>query len=291
MLDKYVYGSSTRQSPENPAAPVVKVFDTQKTVGGAGNVAINIAALGEQVNLFGSYATLGDLSEAVCNATESWNNLTVFNSPSSSKDIVKTRIYSNNAYIARVDEDYEVACSNDNLYSMLNDNLTANSIAILSDYGKGTVKTPQSLIERLTALNCKILVDPKGDLEKYRGATVLKPNLKEFCDWLGFYEVTDVNSLNAGLLEHSRKKLEVEYLIITVGAQGCIVVNEQTVSMYKPIDVKPVDVTGAGDTFIAALAVALHKENSMHKAVTFANKVASISVTKRGTSYVRPNEI
>lgn len=293
MLDQYVYGSSTRQSPENAKAPVVKIFDTHTTVGGAGNVAINVAALGEPVALIGAYSAQGALSKAIAEATVDWHNLTVYSAPNLAKDIVKTRIYSNNEYIVRVDEDHEVDTGGISVSTLLEHRckLSDKSIIVLSDYGKGTVKNPADLINLAYKTNSKILVDPKGDLKKYAGATILKPNLKEFCDWLGFYDSTDINLLNSSILEHSRKELSVEYLIVTLGAEGCIVVNEKTSALYKPLDIKPIDVTGAGDTFIAALAVSLHKDDSMHKAITFANRVASISVTKRGTSYVRSNEI
>jgi ribokinase len=138
-------------------------------------------------------------------------------------------------------------------------------------------------------------VDSKSNLYDFKGATVIKPNLKEFFEWAGIVQPKNpddaITKLHKGLLTSALKELEVDNLIITVGELGCIHVSESSMDMYPALSIKAVDVTGAGDSFIAALAVAMSEGKSIKRSIQFANRVASIAVTKKGTQYVTRNEV
>jgi ribokinase len=103
------------------------------------------------------------------------------------------------------------------------------------------------------------------------------------------YEAT--NKLHRGLLEDAIKQLEVDNLIITLGELGCIHASARSINMYPALPIQAIDVTGAGDTFIAGLAVALSEGKDIKRSIQFANRAASIAVTKKGTQYVERNEV
>lgn len=289
MLDKYIYGSSTRVSPECATAPVIKEYETKTYLGGAGNAALNIKNLQSYVTLF---CAIHDKSE-LHNLLKA-EGLAYYFVKNSSCDVVKTRIYSNGQYLSRLDYDYDVKISEGQLLEKVF--MCNPKLLVISDYNKGTISNPQKFIEKANSLGIKCLVDPKKDLTEYKGSYILKPNLKEFCEWadidISKDEIDTINKLNKNLLIDAVRELQVENLIITLGANGSILAtNKGTIKKTEALPVTSIDVTGAGDSFIAALAVAVKEKNSIIKAVQFATKVAGIAVTKKGTSYVKRNEI
>jgi D-beta-D-heptose 7-phosphate kinase/D-beta-D-heptose 1-phosphate adenosyltransferase len=289
MLDKYIYGSSTRKSPECNTAPVINEYKTETYIGGAGNTALNIKNLGADTTLFCALHKSSYLKDLL--SSEKLNYSSV---PNYCSDVVKTRIYSNGEYLARLDYDYVIDCSEE---ALLNSVFSSNpSLIVISDYAKGTIENPINFISKANKLNIKCLVDPKKNLEAYKGAYVLKPNLKEFCEWadipMSMCETETLNKLSPNLLKEALQTLEVDNLLITLGVNGSLLASNS--GLLKKIDalmVNVVDVTGAGDSFIAALSVAISEKNSLTKAIHFATKVAGIAVTKKGTSYVKRNEI
>jgi len=289
MVDKYIYGSSTRRSPECVTAPVVKEYSTETYIGGAGNTALNIKNLGAETTLLCALQKNSELVDLL-----NKENLNYCSVPNYCKDVLKTRVYSNGEYLARLDYDYLIDCSEETL---INNLFACNpSLIVLSDYNKGTITEPSKIINRAQSLGIFCLVDPKKNLEAYQGAYLLKPNLKEFCAWadidMSNNEDDTLNKLSTNILKEAVKKLRVNNLLITLGSNGCLLVT--ATGLIKKIDALPVnavDVTGAGDSFIAALSVAIMENNSLIKAVHFATKVAGIAVTKKGTSYVKRNEI
>jgi D-beta-D-heptose 7-phosphate kinase/D-beta-D-heptose 1-phosphate adenosyltransferase len=289
MLDKYIYGSSTRKSPECISAPVVKEYSTESFIGGAGNTALNIKNLGANTTLFCALHKNSELTNLL--NKEKLNYLSISNY---SNDVVKTRIYSNGQYLARLDYDYVVDCSENALLEAV---FSSNpSLLVISDYAKGTIENPVNFINKANELGIKCLVDPKKNLEEYKGAYILKPNLKEFCEWadipMSKCEAETLNKLSLNLLKEAVQTLAVDNLLITLGANGSILVTASgEVKKIDALNVNVVDVTGAGDSFIAAIAVAINEKNSLTKAIDFATKVAGIAVTKKGTSYVKRNEI
>lgn len=289
MLDKYIYGSSVRMSPECANAPVIKEYSTENCIGGAGNTALNIKNLESEVTLFCALQNNSQLLELL--KDKKLNYYYVLND---SDDVIKTRIYNNGEYVARLDYDVLVSCCEDALIDELFSRKP--SIIVISDYNKGTISNVSKIIDKANKLGIKTLVDPKKPLEEYRGAYVLKPNLKEFCEWAELDTSLDeediINSINNQLLLKSMEALKVNNLIITLGSNGCLLIDENySIKKIDALPVKALDVTGAGDSFIAALSVSIKEKNNIIKAINFATKVAGIAVTKKGTSYVKRNEI
>ncbi len=288
MIDEYIYGSSTRQSPESSEAPVVVLTDKKRVIGGAGNTALNILHLEAEVELFTSCESGGRTENLL-----SMYDLNYTTTSNKSADIIKTRIYSNGCYIARLDKEEPVVHNEQELVDKL---FAKNpSLIVISDYGKRTISNPETIIAKANSLGIKVLVDTKSNLTKYKGAFLIKPNLKEFIEWAGLDLPDDqeeaINKLTNQILNTARAVLEVENLVITIGDQGCIHVDSYGAKKYATLPNKAIDVTGAGDSFIAGLAVALEEGKGIKRAINFANKVASIAVTKKGTHYVKRNEI
>lgn len=288
IIDEYISGLSYRNSPEYKYAPVISVQSVYRTIGGAGNTALNIKHLGQDVVLYCATNSDGVAMELLIDA-----EIRTVSSVNYEKDIVKSRIYSNNTYLARVDRDTKVSHDEDFLINQLFQK--KQKLIIISDYGKGTVKTPSKIINRANNIGIPVLVDSKSNLSDFKGATILKPNLNEFLEWVNIPQdedtITNINKLNANVLAQAIESLKVDNLLITIGEHGCIHVTKNGAKRYDTPKVPVVDVTGAGDSFIAGLAVAMAEEQTMDKAIIFANKVASVCVTKKGTQYVKHNEI
>jgi D-beta-D-heptose 7-phosphate kinase/D-beta-D-heptose 1-phosphate adenosyltransferase len=288
MLDEYIYGSSVRQSPECDLAPVVVINPPIRCIGGAGNTALNIHNLDGDVKL---YCAVSPDSELFNLLHASGIKYKINNNQSA--DVVKKRIYSNGQYIARLDIDSKIRHYESGLVDAMI--IDAPKIILISDYGKGTVIKPYNIIQRAKDIGAITLVDSKSNLYDFKGATVIKPNLKEFFEWAGIVQPKNpddaITKLHKSLLMSALKELEVDNLIITVGELGCIHVSESSMDMYPALPIKSVDVTGAGDSFIAGLAVAISEGKGFKRAIQFANRVASIAVTKKGTQYVTRNEI
>lgn len=288
MLDEYIYGSSTRQSPECELAPVVVINSPVRSIGGAGNTALNIHYLEGDVKLYCAVSAPSHLAELLrTSGIKQHININL------SPDVVKTRIYSNGQYIARLDIDSKIRHYEQGLVEDLVKDKP--NIVVISDYGKGTINNPSNILKQARDIGAITIVDSKSNLYDFKGATIIKPNLKEFFEWAGIEQPKEleeaINRLHKGLLESALDELEVDNLIITLGEQGCIHVHKSGMHMYPALPIKSVDVTGAGDSFIAGLAVAISEGKEIKRAIKFANKVASIAVTKKGTQYVTRNEI
>jgi D-beta-D-heptose 7-phosphate kinase / D-beta-D-heptose 1-phosphate adenosyltransferase len=289
MVDRYIYGSSTRMSPECLTAPVIKEYSKETYVGGAGNTALNIKYLGGVAKLYCAVAINSVLLSMLDD-----EQLPFYSTINSNQDVIKTRIYSNGLYLARLDSDNDIVTNESKLLTVLID--SCPSLLVLSDYSKGTIKDPKTIIDIANSKNIKVLVDPKKDLNEYKGCYVLKPNAKEFIEWCGLEAPSDsteaINMLSKKLLLDAVEKLEIENLIVTVGDLGCILATKnKEIKLFKALPVTALDVTGAGDSFLAGLAVSLNEGKDIQKAIEFATKVAGIAVTKKGTSYVNRNEI
>ena len=281
MIDQYIYGSSTRMSPECASAPVVKEFATEYCLGGAGNTAANIKYLGAEVRVVSAFSASSKIKRMLGEAQIPFSAI-----ENENEDVIKTRVYSNGEYIARIDYDYPVKCNYSKLVQTVFDR--SPDMIVLSDYNKGTIEDPRTIIKKANSLGLAVLVDPKKDLEFYSGAFVLKPNLKEFCEWA---EESPEN-LTRNFLVDTVKNLQVQNLVITMGEQGVLLATADGIySHFEAYKVKAIDSTGAGDSFLAGLAVALNEGKGIRKAINFATKVAGIAVTKRGTSHVKRNEI
>ncbi|HEY5715790.1 MAG TPA: D-glycero-beta-D-manno-heptose-7-phosphate kinase, partial [Psychromonas sp.] len=290
MLDRYWHGPTSRISPEAPV-PVVKVEHIEERPGGAANVALNVAALGAKVNLIGLVGAdeaaniLAKNLESVCVNT---SFVTVPDFPT----ITKLRVLSRHQQLLRLDfEEGFHGIDSRAMLEKMDDCLTAQeSVVIFSDYNKGSLTDVQAMIQLAKKYSSLVLVDPKGcDFEKYRGATLLTPNLAEFEAVVGKCH-SEKELLERGLA--LIKEFDFKALLVTRSEHGMTLIREGQEPFHLPTQAQEVyDVTGAGDTVISVLASSLAAGSSFEHACTLANAAAGVVVGKIGTSTVNTIEL
>lgn len=289
MLDRYWFGATARISPEAPV-PVVHVRRSEERPGGAGNVALNLASLGVSCTLLG---VTGDdaVADALAELTGKCGVRCCFTRLKSAATITKLRVLSRQQQLIRLD--FEETFSNFTSAPLLQDfcqELAGAQVAVLSDYGKGSLTSVQDLITTARAAGKPVLVDPKGrDFEKYRGATVITPNLAELEAVVG--ECADeaaIVSKGTGL----RDRLNLQALLITRGEYGMTLLEAGKAPLHLPTQAREVsDVTGAGDTVIALVAAGLGAGLDFAEAAALANLGAGLVVAKLGAASVTPAEL
>lgn len=290
MLDRYWHGDTSRISPEAPV-PVVHVGQLEERPGGAGNVALNIAALGGKVTVIG---LTGDDESA--NALERQLNAQQvdchFVRQSGFPTITKLRVMSRHQQLIRLDfEDGFPGVDSAALVTAFESELPNCDAIILSDYNKGALRDVcPHLIELAQQAGKPVMVDPKGsDFARYRGATLITPNLSEFEGVVGA-STDDVELVEKG--EILRSELELEALLITRSEKGMSLIRGDKTPIHIPTRARDVfDVTGAGDTVIAVLAASLAAGSPLPEAMALANLAAGIVVGKMGTATVSHEEI
>ena len=295
MLDRFVYGDVQRISPEAPI-PVLGVQSQQSMLGGVGNVVRNLEALGCGIRLFavtGQDAAGAEVKDLVRQVRRCEAYLL---SEASRHTTVKIRYIAHGQQLLRADnETAEIAESS--IFDALLKHFTAHvaecSIVFLSDYAKGMLKGSHAaeFIRVAQAAGKPVVVDPKGrDFERYRGATVIKPNLKELAEATGM-PAGDTDAQEAA----ARKLLEVteaQFILLTRGSAGMLLVPRRRARAEFPALAREVyDVSGAGDTVAAVLAGALGSGAGIEEAVELANIAAGIVVGKVGTAVVDRSEI
>ena len=289
MLDRYWGGSTGRISPEAPV-PVVNVNTSEDRPGGAANVAINAAMLGANVSLLG-------LCGQDENAEILKNRLSAFDvdchfTPVADRDtITKLRVMSRNQQLLRLDFEKSFADSDKSaMVERYMELLPSADIVILSDYAKGALSSPQPLISAARDAQKVVIVDPKGtDFAKYRGASLITPNMAEFSAVAG--DAQNEQHL-VELAVAMKRDLALESLLVTRSEEGMTLFHGESDAFHLPAKAKEVfDVTGAGDTVISTLAVAYAAGASMQDACMLANVAASIVVGKLGTSTVTATEL
>lgn len=289
MLDRYWYGGTSRISPEAPVA-VVKVQNTEDSPGGAGNVALNIAALGAAASLVGVVGddNAGRELETRLNAAGVLCDFLI------SKDkptVTKLRVMSRHQQLIRLDfEEYFGEEDVSGLLEKVEALLVKTDVMILSDYNKGALTQVTELINLARKAGIQVLVDPKGgDFSIYRRATILKPNLHEFEKMVGSCASEDV-LLRKG--QQLLKDMELQALLITRGEHGMSLIRQGEPEVHFPARSREVfDVTGAGDTVIAVLASALAAGNTLPESVALANIAAGLVVAKLGTVAISGPEL
>lgn len=289
MLDRYYFGDAARISPEAPV-PVVNIKENDERPGGAANVALNLATLGTKTTLIGITGkdeAAQILSELL---TAAHVSLDFCRSPQAST-ITKQRVISRHQQLLRLDFEKPF---NDLDHSVLHQafqkQLGEVDLVILSDYGKGTLNDPQVFIQAAKAAGVPVLVDPKGtDFNRYREATLLTPNFKEFEAVVGSCR-NEEEIFTKG--QRLIRELGLEALLLTRGGQGMTLIQANDEVLHLPAYAHEVyDVTGAGDTVIAVLGAALAARVDLAQAVALANLAASIVVTKLGTATVSVPEL
>jgi D-beta-D-heptose 7-phosphate kinase / D-beta-D-heptose 1-phosphate adenosyltransferase len=289
MLDRYWSGPTGRISPEAPV-PVVKVEHNEERPGGAANVALNVAALGAHSILLG----LTGQDEAATVLADKLTSVGVesdFVRLAEFPTITKLRILSRNQQLLRLDfEEGFHGVDPSPLLTRTQAVLSRVDVLILSDYGKGALSAVQQMIALARAAGIPVLVDPKGtDFEKYRGATLLTPNMSEFEAVVG--KVRDEQDLVKKGLELVQR-FELAALLVTRSEHGMTLIQAGEDELHLPAQAHEVfDVTGAGDTVIGTLATALAAGKSLAESCALANTAAGIVVGKLGTSTVSPIEL
>ena len=289
MLDRYWHGQASRVSPEAPV-PVVKVGNREDRPGGAGNVALNMAALGSAVRLVGIVGNdetglelLSRLNAAgvYCDFLQSADKPT----------ITKLRVIGQHQQLIRLDFEQEFEAADINgLQGKVESLIGDSQVMVLSDYGKGALQETANLIELGRSKDIPIIVDPKGtNFEKYRGATLLTPNLSEF-EAVAGYSNNEEEFVNKGL--RLVKDLNLEAILITRGEHGMTLIRPDSPELHLPARAQEVfDVTGAGDTVISVLAAAVAAGNGLADSTALANLAAGLVVGKLGTAAISGPEL
>lgn len=249
IVDEYIYGTSSRLSPEAPV-PVVDFVKSEIKLGGAANVFNNIKSLTRSVSM-----------------------LTSTDTPP-----IKKRVFSDGHYITRIDHTPQnIVWKHVDQYA---------DVIVFSDYNKGAW---EQFKELEISSDSKLIIDPKRPLIDYGQSFCIKPNRKEFEDFVG--QSVTLNNIES-LMVRVMNIIDTEHLIVTLGQDGVAYYNLQTGFMHIPTcAVEVSDVTGAGDTFTATLAYAIHCNYTMLDAIQLANVAAGIAVKHHGTYVIKPEDL
>ena len=289
MLDRYWYGPTGRISPEAPV-PVVKVENNEERPGGAANVAMNIASLGGHAHIVG--LTGMDEPAKVLNETLSALNVECdFVSLPNYPTITKLRVLSRGQQLIRLDfeEQFENVDAELILQRMERALPKVKSV-VLSDYAKGALEHVQQFIQKARAVNVPVFIDPKGaDFARYRGATLLTPNMAEFEHVVGKVKSDqELEEKGLALIE----EFDFEALLVTRSEHGMTLLRRGQAPFHLPTQAQEVyDVTGAGDTVISVLAASVAAGKPLDEACALANAAAGVVVGKLGTSTVSTIEL
>ena len=289
MLDRYWEGGTSRISPEAPV-PVVKVEQIKDRPGGAGNVALNIAALGAGVGLSG-FTGADEMADSLADMLGGAGVRCAFIRVPGQPTITKLRVISRHQQLIRLDfEEAQWSPTDTALVEGLHAQLDGCGALVLSDYGKGALSQPAPLIAAARSRGIPVLVDPKGtDFARYRGATLLTPNLHEFEAVVGAC-ATEGELVARG--QELMADLDLGALLVTRGEHGMTLLRPGAEELHLPARAREVfDVTGAGDTVIGVLAAAVAGGADLPRAVALANIAASIVVGKLGTAAVSAPEL
>lgn len=295
MLDSFVYGEVSRISPEAPI-PVLRIERCQSMLGGAGNAVRNLSALGCEVRFF---SATGDDAEAtkiseLLKALPGTRALLEREPPR--RTPVKTRYMAQGQQLLRADSESADPVSAEtaaHLLEAFTAALSGCSVVLLSDYSKGVLSGTRAgqFIGAALACGKPVIVDPKGrDFTRYRGAALIKPNLRE----LG--EATGLSVSGSGAQEAAGRRLladtGAEFILITLGPEGMMLIPASGPAVRFPALAREVyDVSGAGDTVAAVLAAAVGSGASVPEAVDIANIAAGIVVGRAGTAVVERAEL
>ncbi len=277
MLDEWRIGSVDRISPEAPV-PVLLERGYKRNVGGAGNLAVNLASINGEVDLYGplgkdkqGYGLLDLLKDTKVNSYLS----SCMEATTSKVRIVSTQ----GQQICRFDTDAICECTEaeDRFINSVNE----NDLVVISDYNKGAVR--RDTVAKALGKGAKVLVDPKQSPSYYTGAFLVKPNMKEYVEWFGEFNYVDAR-------DHL-KEYDWEWLVVTDGADGIHIVNSTDHWHCKEEVLEVADVSGAGDTVMAIIAHGLNKGKTVPDSCALACYGASRVVEKRGVTVVTNDDL
>lgn len=288
MLDRYWFGEVSRISPEAPV-PVVKVERVEERLGGAANVARNVAALGARATLL-SVVGADEAGQALARLLNAEGIASSLHEDAQLSTTVKLRVIGRQQQLLRID--FETSPAHEVLRSKLAEfeqRIKDCDVVILSDYGKGGLAHISDMIRLARAAGKPVLVDPKGeDYARYRGATLLTPNRGELREVVGRWKNDDELVEKAQRL---RASLDLDALLVTRSEEGMTLFHAKGMSHVAAMAREVYDVSGAGDTVIATLAVMLGSGLDLPAAMSFANRAAGIVVGKLGTAVATLDEL
>lgn len=288
MLDRYWFGEVHRISPEAPV-PVVHVSRSEDRLGGAANVARNAAALGARVTLVG---VVGDdeSGRVIARLCEGDGVIADLVTDAAVPTTMKMRVLGRQQQLLRVDfEQYPTRGVLAELAARVAVHLADHDVVVFSDYAKGVLTEVQDLIALARARGAVVLVDPKGDdYSRYRGATLVTPNQSEMREAVGRW--CDEAQLTERA-QHLRTALDLDALLVTRSEHGMTLYTAEGRDHVDAQAREVFDVSGAGDTVIATLAVMRAAGLDLHTAMRWANLAGGIVVGKLGTSIVTPAEL
>ena len=294
IVDKYIFGSVKRISPEAPV-PVINYEKSQVKLGGAGNVINNLISLGASVRALGctGYDEAGNFIYNTFLDKEV--DTTFFKQYPEIKTIQKIRVVSKTHQFMRIDEE-EVKDLPSSYYLYLKDNMAniledINAI-IISDYAKGAVNKEYAslIIDNAKKKNIPVIVDPKGnDYSKYRGATLCTPNMKEFMEAVKVPVKSEEDILKEGV--KLAKALNLKYLIVTRSEKGLSLIENDTKKDFPAKAKEVIDVSGAGDTVISTIGILQALNFDISDTCVLANLAASVVISKFGTSTLTMDEL
>jgi D-beta-D-heptose 7-phosphate kinase/D-beta-D-heptose 1-phosphate adenosyltransferase len=285
MLDRYFFGSVQRISPEAPV-PVVKVSRSRIMLGGAGNVANNLTHLGGQVQLAGLLGS--DEGGAIFREACRSEGIKLSAMPMPGPTITKTRVIGEHQQVVRIDIEEELewkAGFQKQVVAGIARMIRNAGVVLISDYGKGFCSPAlcRAVIRAARKLKKPVIVDPKGhDWNKYRGATVVTPNVKELSDIAGV-PLKNTDDLIERWGKRVRLACGIQALLVTRSERGMSLIDDRGTYHVPTVAREVFDVSGAGDTVVATLAAALASGRPLREAVALANTAAGIVVAKIGT--------
>jgi D-beta-D-heptose 7-phosphate kinase/D-beta-D-heptose 1-phosphate adenosyltransferase len=294
MIDSYLWGKTERISPEAPV-PVVEIERTNSVLGGAGNVIANLISLGAQAqvaSVIGEDESGRELESMLQAAGVEQMNLV---RQSDRKTAKKSRLMATHQQVVRFDWESKEPISKSSeeaLGEAIEEALKDVDLCLLSDYGKG-VLTPtltRRIVKSARTLDKPVLIDPKGrDYTKYAGATLITPNRKEAGEAVGYKleDMTQVEQAGKALREENR----LDHAVITLSEAGMAIFSESGMTLVSAKAKEVFDVTGAGDTVLAALGVGLAGGLELAEAAHFANTAAAVVVGKLGSATASLEEV
>ncbi len=288
MLDKYLFGTTSRISPEAPV-PIVHVQQTDERPGGAANVAVNLAALGATTRLIGVVGK-DSAADSLQSILEELGIDCDFHRADDRPTITKTRVQSRGQQLIRLDQENVAELGDDSIVDTLKAAIGNAGAVILSDYGKGALTDVTRMIAACRDAGVPTLVDPKGsDFSKYRGASLITPNQSEF------EAVVGVCNSDEDLVSHGNTlltELALDALLITRSEKGMLLLETGLEPLFLSTQAREVfDVTGAGDTVIATLAAVIASGQDLSSAAALANIAAGLVIRKIGVATITPSEI
>ncbi|MFU8838564.1 MAG: bifunctional D-glycero-beta-D-manno-heptose-7-phosphate kinase/D-glycero-beta-D-manno-heptose 1-phosphate adenylyltransferase HldE [Thiohalomonadaceae bacterium] len=289
MLDRYWHGDTSRISPEAPV-PVVRVGTVEERAGGAGNVALNVAALGGKAMVLG-LAGHDEAADALARILLQHDVECHFERIEGQATVTKLRVLSRHQQLIRLDfEDGFPGYDGLGLHQRFCRSLPDCDVVVMSDYSKGALRGAPAMISAARAAGKPVLVDPKGrDFTPYRGATLITPNMSEFEAVVGVC-INDEEIVQKA--EMLRQQLDLEALLITRSEKGMTLIRRDAEAVHIPTRAREVfDVTGAGDTVVSSLAAALAAGQDLLQATMLANLAAGVVVGKLGTATVTVPEL